>query len=129
MEKAIYQAIYPIGQTDPMDMPVADVERAARWYVEKMGFTVDARDQSSTSVTISRGQVKMRLAKNGRDPEQASCYIAVDNVDAAREELASAGVNISEIRPDEYGGVKRRVFFAKDDDGLCYCLGSKIAPE
>jgi hypothetical protein len=129
MEKAIYQAIYPIGATNPMDMPVADASQAVRWYVEKMGFIVDDSHQSPTSVTISRDRVRMRLVENGRDPEQASCYIAVDNVDRARDELAATGVNVSEIRPDEYGGIKRRVFFAKDDDGLCYCLGTKIAPE
>ena len=124
MSKPEYISIHPIGDTNPLDMPVANVEKAVRWYEECMGFTLASRDE--TSATVTRDGVQIRLAENGGDPEQASCYVDVSDVDDARAELAANYVNVSEIRIDHYGGASYRVFFAKDDDGLCYCLGKKL---
>jgi hypothetical protein len=126
MDKVTYRSIHPIGDSNPLDMPVANIDRAAAWYEKNMGFTVASRDEAARTVRIRRDTVEIQLAENGRDPEQASCYVEVSDPDAARAELAVSGVNISDLRLDDYGGHQYRVFFAKDDDGLCYCLGMRL---
>jgi len=126
MDKATYISIHPIVNSDPQDMPVADIDPAVNWYEEKMGFALVGREEQPRAARIERDGVVIRLAENGRDPEQASCYIEVDNVEGAREELAAKGVDVSPLRLDNYGGNRYRVFFAKDDDGLCYCLGTRL---
>jgi len=126
MSRPQYLSIHPIGDTKPMDMPVADVLKASEWYERCMGFTVGVMDPQQKMVTMRRDTVEIGLAENGGDPEQASCYIEVTDVDDARAELEANYVNVSPIRIDNYGGANFRVFFAKDDDGICYCLGKKI---
>ena len=126
MSRPQYLSIHPIGDTNPLDMPVTDVLKASEWYERCMGFTVAVMDPQYKSITMTRDSVEIGLAQNGGDPEQASCYIDVTDVDSARAELAANYVNVSDIRIDNYGGANFRVFFAKDDDGICYCLGKKI---
>ena len=38
----------------------------------------------------------LRLAQNGGDPEQASCYIGVRDVDAVHREFLDRGAGVSE---------------------------------
>ena len=38
-----YERVSPIGDTEPMNMPVADIDAAIAWYESKMGFTVKSR--------------------------------------------------------------------------------------
>src|SRR5437870_4859686 len=126
MEKAIYLSVHPIGDTNPLDMPVPDALKAAQWYEERMGFARNVIDGPDRSLTLTRDSIEIGLREYGGDPEQASCYIEVSDVDNARAELAANTVHVSEIRIDDYGGNKYRVFFAKDEDGICYCLGKKV---
>jgi lactoylglutathione lyase len=122
-----YRAVYPIGDTDPDNLPVADVERAVAYYSAMFGFQALGRsDGPPRSVRVGRDAVELGLAENGGDPEQASCYLDVSDVERARRELEAAGVDISPMRVDEHGGSYYRVFFAKDPDGICYCIGQKI---
>jgi hypothetical protein len=76
---------------------------------------------------IARDGVEIGLVVNGGDPEQASCYIAVDDVELAREELLARQANVSDIRLDQHGDTAYRVFFFRDDEGLCFCLGAKAS--
>jgi predicted enzyme related to lactoylglutathione lyase len=127
MQQSIsYKAIFPIGDSDPNDMPVRDLEQALPFYEAAMGFTVRSRGDSPRSAVIARDQVEMRLAENGGEPEQASCYMSVSDVDAAFQELWERGAKPSQIRVDEHGGKKYRVFFVRAPDGLCYCLGQQV---
>jgi hypothetical protein len=124
--RAIYQSIHPIGDTDPQALPVADVARAVADYERRFGFTVRERGEAPVRYAlVGRDGIEVRLAENGGDPEQASCYVEVSDVDRARQELEQNGVPVSPIRIDRYGGKAYRVFFAKDDDGICYCLGQR----
>jgi lactoylglutathione lyase len=121
-----YQSVHPIGDTDPMALPVADVERAVPYYESRLGFQVESRQEAPVkTVVLARDQIRIALSENGGDPEQASCYMEVSDVGQAREELAAAGVNPSELRTDQYGGNTYRVFFVRDNDGLCYCIGQQ----
>jgi lactoylglutathione lyase len=122
-----YGSVSPIGDTDPMNMPVADIDAAAAWYGAKMGFVETSRGGGETPrVVLARDDIEIGLAVNGGDPEQASCYIAVSDVKAAMADLESNGVQVSNHRIDEHSGAKYEVFFVRDDDGICYCIGQPV---
>lgn len=125
--KALYNSVHPIGDTDPKNLPVPDLESALPFYERALGFTVRSRAASPhPSAVIARDGMEMVLAENGGDPEQASCYIAVSDVDLAYRELWDRGVNPSDLRLDDHGGKKYRVFFVRAPDGLCFCLGQQV---
>ena len=119
-----YERVSPIGDTEPMNMPVADIDAAIAWYESKMGFTVKSRtDDPVAAVVMTRDDIELGFAVNGGDPEQASCYIAVSDGHAAMADLESKGVSVGNHRIDEHGDSKYEVFFVRDDDGICYCIG------
>lgn len=115
-----FQSVSPIGSTDPLNLPVADVQQAAAFYTTRMGFT----RQPPGAATLVRDDVTLAFAENGEDPEQASCYIAVSDVDALQAEYQNSGVNVTPVSETEYGSRRYRVFWAKDPDGICYCIGT-----
>src|SRR5438445_10930099 len=66
-------------QGDAMNLPVADVETAAPYYVRHMGFTVVEQDSGPGEppnedaikrVILERDDIRIALAENGQDPEQ-----------------------------------------------------------
>jgi lactoylglutathione lyase len=126
-DKAVYKAIFPIGDTDPRNMPVVNLAQSIEYY-EGLGFqTKTQSDTPHPSAVITRDDVEIGLTVNGCDPEQASCYIAVDNVELARQELLEQQADVTELRLDRQGGNTYRVFFLRDKEGLCFCLGSKVS--
>ena len=83
-------------------VPVSDVDRAKAFY-EKLGFRLDidivnenfrgiqlTPPHSETSIIFGNGITSAR-------PGSADLVLAVDNVDAARNELIARGVNVSEV--------------------------------
>jgi catechol 2,3-dioxygenase-like lactoylglutathione lyase family enzyme len=83
-------------------VPVSDVDRARAFY-EKLGFRLDidivnenfrgiqfTPPRSEASIVFGKG---VTSAKSG----SADLVLAVDDVDAAREELIARGVNVSEV--------------------------------
>jgi catechol 2,3-dioxygenase-like lactoylglutathione lyase family enzyme len=83
-------------------IPVSDVDRAKTFY-EKPGFRLDidivnqkfrgiqfTPPRSETSIIFGKGITSAR-------PGSADLVLAVDNVDAAREDLIALGVNVSEV--------------------------------
>lgn len=128
MSQLRYEGIYPIGDSDPAAMPAPDPETASGWYVEKLGFEIVAQAEAPyRSVTLARDQVRLTLAETGEDPGNASCYIAVSDVEAAYGEAEAVGIAPSPMRVDDHGNARYRVFFIKDPAGLCYCVGQKLA--
>ena len=115
-----FMSVAPIGNTDPLELPVADAARAAAYYQSRLGFEVV--DRTPTAVTITRDAVTLRLVQNGGDPEQASCYVAVSDIDALHREYRARGIG-SEIGEMEYDGKTYRLLWVRDPDGICYCLG------
>lgn len=127
MDRALYLAVFPIGDTDPANLPVPHVESVLPFYTERLGFAVVAREESPVRrVLIRRDEITLGLAETGGDPEQASCYLSVSDVEAARAEAEAAGLQPSPLRVDDHGGARYRVFFLKDEAGLCYCLGQQL---
>jgi hypothetical protein len=86
-----------------------------------LGFALVEKDR--TSAVLKRDEVQIGLAVNGRDPEQASCYFAVIDVEALRRELDARGIEPGDVAVQEHEGKTFRVFFAKEPYGVCFCFG------
>ena len=98
-----------IAKVEPIDMklevviiPVSDVDRAKAFY-EKLGFRLDidivnenfrgiqfTPPNSEASIIFGKGVTSARSGST-------DVVLAVDNIGAAREELISRGVNVSEV--------------------------------
>ncbi len=112
-------------------VPVTDVDRAKAFYTEKLGFDVDADLMSGpmrvvqltppgSSCSITIGPLVVDEV-----PESSARYqLVVDDIKAARRELAERGVEVSEVtqfgergpEPGHGGNYNAFVFF-KDPDG------------
>jgi len=100
---------------------------AIGYYTQVLGFSVVSKDERTA--LLRRDAATIGLALNGADPEQASCYFDVADVDSLREELGAKGIEPSALRTDEYNGKRFRVFFAKEPFGVCFCFGEPVVQE
>lgn len=118
--------IFPIGNSNPLHLPVRDLEHSLPYYEQSLGFTILSRqDIPYKEVLLQRDQVTMGLAENGGNPEEHSCYLSVSTIDALFQELQSRQLDVSPIRLDGHEGQTHRVFFLRAPDGLCFCFGQK----
>jgi catechol 2,3-dioxygenase-like lactoylglutathione lyase family enzyme len=107
-------------------VPVTDIDRAKNFYVGKLGFHLDADTQptetmrvvhmtppgSACSVVIGPTQVPA-----GTDlGSSASMQLVVTDIEAARVQLAGAGVEVSQVQTLDPRDGGKFVFFA-DPDG------------
>ncbi len=122
---ATFRSAFPIGDSKTDALPIRAVGPAVGYYTQVLGFTEVSRDEKGA--VLRRDEVTIGLAVNGEDPEQASVYFDVSDVDALREELAAKGIAPSEIRVDRHGGKDYRVFFAQEPYGVCFCFGQPAA--
>ncbi len=120
-QQLFFSGVYPIGDTDTKALPVKELGPAIGYYTQVLGFSL-TRKEGKTAV-LRRDEVTIGLAVNGKDPEQASCYFAVGDVEALRRELEAKGIEPSPLRVDEHDGKRYRVFFAKEPYGVCFCFG------
>jgi catechol 2,3-dioxygenase-like lactoylglutathione lyase family enzyme len=110
-------------------VPVSDVDRAKAFY-EKLGFRLDidivnenfrgiqfTPPRSEASIIFGKGVTSAR-------PGSADLVLAVDNIDAARNDLITRGVNVSEVF--HYPGgpfnntIKRPRVTGRDPEGRSY---------
>ena len=83
-------------------VPVSDVDRAKAFY-EKLGFRLDIdivnENFRGIQFTPPRSEASIILGKGvtSARPGSADLVLAVDNVDAARDDLIARGVNVSEV--------------------------------
>ena len=117
-------------------VPVSDVDRAKHFYSEQVGFVVDVDRTmgpirvvqmtppgSACSVTIGVGLV-------GSAPGSLKgLQLVVTDVEAARAELASRGVEVSPVRhvvdgvwTDGHGGPWNSFVFFDDPDGNSWAV-------
>lgn len=115
-----FRATGPIGDTDTNALPVREIGPAVGYYAQCLGFTLVSKDQ--TTARLRRDDVEIGLAVNGRDPEQASCWFSVGDVDALHREYKAKEIGPGAIDEQEYDGKPYRVFFAKDPYGVCFCF-------
>ena len=109
-----------IGETDIDALPVREIDPAIGYYTQCLGFTLLSKDRATA--VLRRDDVQIGLAVNGRNPEQASCWFSVGDVDALRQEYEAKGIGPGTIDEQEYDGKPYRVFFAKEPYGVCFCF-------
>jgi catechol 2,3-dioxygenase-like lactoylglutathione lyase family enzyme len=123
-------------------VPVADVDRAKRFYSEQVGFNVDVDNQvgdnfrnvqltppgSACSIVIMKG---MTLMQPGT---LKGLQLVVADIEAARSELVQRGVAVSPIRHiengqwvDGLGGPWNSFVFFDDPDGNSWAIQEKPA--
>ena len=124
MSEVVFESVSPIGDTDIRALPVCALGPAIAYYSQALGFTLVVKTEKSA--VLSRGGAEIVLEVNDKDPQQASCYFAVSDVDSLHEEYTSKGIEPSTPRVDEYGGKRFRVFFAKEPYGVCFCFGQPV---
>ncbi len=104
-----------------VNVPVSDVDRAKAFYSDKVGFTLDndvtVSDEirfvqltpkgSACSISIGKGLSQMAPGS------VEGLQVVVDDINAARAELADRGVDVSEVQEFPWGSF---VFFS-DPDG------------
>ena len=102
-------------------VPVSDVDRAKAFYTEQAGFNADHDHQvdanlrfvqltppgSACSIAIGTGVI------DSPPGSAKGLQLVVDDIEAARAELARRGVDVSPVQDFPWG---RFVFFADPDD-------------
>ena len=123
-------------------VPVADVDRAKRFYAEQVGFVVDHDTRigddvrvvqltppgSACSIVIGKGMVE------GTPGSLKGVQLVVADVAAARAELVARGVAVSPVRHveggewlDGPGGRWNSFVFFDDPDGNSWTIQEKPA--
>ncbi len=119
-----FHAAYPIGATDISRLPVKTLGPAVAFYTNVFAFNV--KEQSERRAIIQRDDAEIGLEVNDLDPEQASCYFSVTNIDALYTELNVAKLQPSSIAVQTHNDEQYRVFFAQDPYGVCFCFGEPL---
>jgi predicted enzyme related to lactoylglutathione lyase len=104
-----------------VQVPVADVDRAKAFYVDKVGFLAEHDHQVSEELRFvqltppgSACSIALTTGAHQMPPGSvAGLQLVVEDADAARAELLERGVEASEVQDFPWG---RFVFFA-DPDG------------
>ena len=102
-------------------IPVSDVDRAKAFYVDQAGFNADhdhvvSDDVRFVQLTPPGSACSIALGKGVIDTPPGSVQgmqMVVDDIHAARAELAGRGVDVSEVQEFPWGAF---VFFS-DPDG------------
>jgi predicted enzyme related to lactoylglutathione lyase len=119
-----------------IQVPVSDVDRAKDFYVNKVGFADDHDHQVNdelrfVQLTPPGSACSIALTTGAHQMEPGSIdglQLVVDDADAAREDLAGRGVEVSEVQDFPWG---RFVFFS-DPDGngwAAQALDSPLRPK
>jgi predicted enzyme related to lactoylglutathione lyase len=110
-------------------MPVADIDRAKRFYIDLVGFNEDVDVQpadgvrivqltpagSACSIVLSTGLPALADMAPGTIK---GLHLVVRDINQAREELVSRGVDVGEIDDTAGGGVKFARFSDPDGNAL-----------
>lgn len=125
--RAVFEKAFPYGD-DILALPVADLEMAARWYAEHFAMVeVERKTEPQPTVIMERDGTRIGFSVNGGDSSQDGAAILVSDIHAARTELESRGIKITNWRVDEREGKKLQVFFVAAPDGLCYYFHQPIS--
>ena len=119
-------------QLEVVVVPVADVDRAKRFYSEQVGFALDHDTRisddmhivqltppgSACSIVVGKGIVEMAPGS------LQGLQLVVPDIQVARSQLAEAGVEVSQVqhyegsdRVDGPGGPWNSFVFFSDPDG------------
>lgn len=108
-------------------VPVSDVDRAKAFYVDRVGFTLDhdhtlGEDVRFVQLTPPGSACSIAIGAGITPSPPGSSQgllLVVPNIDRARAELAERGVEISEVKAEEWGA--RHAYF-HDPDGNSWQL-------
>jgi catechol 2,3-dioxygenase-like lactoylglutathione lyase family enzyme len=119
-----------ITRTDFVFLPITSFERAEEFYGGRLGLERSKRYDNDVGGEFETGSLTIQLvdvAKIGREFEPSKGAIAfhVDDVEAARKELESRGVEFDGETMDS--GVCYMAFF-EDPDGNALILHHRYAP-
>ncbi len=116
-------------------VPVSDVDRAKRFYLSlgwRLDIDIDLGDFRQVQMTPPRSQTSIHFGKNLTTMAPGSLerlYLAVKDIDAARADLVSRGIDVSEVeeQPAPPGfDLPDRSYFAyasfSDPDGNSWLL-------
>ncbi len=114
-------------------VPGSEVDRAKAFYVEQAGFNADhdhtvSEDVRFVQLTPPGSACSIAIGKGTTSAVPGSVeglQLVVEDADAARADLASRGVEVSDVQDFPWG---RFVFFA-DPDGNHLMLHSRYAPQ
>jgi predicted enzyme related to lactoylglutathione lyase len=109
-----------------VNVPVSDVDRAKAFYVEKVGFTLDQDAEVGGGVRFiqltppgSAASISIGSGLSSMTPGSVEgLQLVVDDIEAAREDLASRGVEVSDVQAYDWGSF---VFFS-DPDGNSWAV-------
>ena len=87
-------------------LPVGDVERATRFYVDQVGFTLDVDYSPNDAFRVVQltppgSSCSIQIGRELTDAPVGSLrkvYLVVTNIEAARNRLLERGVEVGEIR-------------------------------
>ena len=103
-----------------VSIPVTDVDRAKAFYVEQAGFNADHDHRVTDELRFvqlmppgSACSIALGTGITTSPPGSAQVQIVVDDVHAARDQLAGRGVEVSDVQEFPWGSF---VFYA-DPDG------------
>ena len=118
-------------------LPVSDVDRAKRFY-QSLGWRFDidlvvSDDVRTVQFTPPHSQCSIQFGKGGTTAEPGSAqdmFLVVKDIDAARDDLISRGVDVSEVQEQRPPGfdvpAEERSYFARasfsDPDGNSWVL-------
>jgi catechol 2,3-dioxygenase-like lactoylglutathione lyase family enzyme len=113
-------------------VPVSDVDRAKDFYVEKAGFNADhdhtvSEDIRFVQLTPPGSACSIAIGKGVSQSQPGSVQglqLVVDDAQAARDDLASRGVEVSDVQDFPWG---RFVFFS-DPDGNGWAVQQIVRP-
>jgi len=113
-------------------VPVSDVDRAKRFYTERVGFNADHDHQLSdelrfVQLTPPGSACSIALGTGLTDAQPGSVtglQMVVSDIEAARTQLVEGGVEVSEVQDFPWG---RFVFFA-DPDGNRWAVQQIVRP-
>lgn len=123
-------------------VPVADVDRAKKFYSEQLGFTVDVDHRQSETTRIvqltppgSACSITVGTGLGASEPGSLKgLQLVVADVEAARAELVERGVEVSPVRHvgedgwvDGFGGPWNSFIFFDDPDGNSWAVQEKPA--
>ncbi len=123
---AQFVGAFAIGASQVDAVPVLHIGPAIAFYTLVLGF--ELRSRGNETATLARGGATIGLQVNDQDPQQASFYFSVIDVDALHHELSATGIEPSEIAVQQHDGKSYRVCFAREPYGVCFCFGEP-APE
>ena len=111
-------------------LPAADLDRARRWYEEKLGLTPTRETPGGLDYEWGSGQFMLYPSQFAGSAQNTALGVDVDDIEAAVVELAGRGVvfeqyDLPGLKTDERGIAEiagERAAWFKDSEGNILCI-------